>query len=386
MTTKKKSSFISIIFVSIVLLFSSCSADSKPTETESVMESENTQLQVKHEDSQLSTEINESVIAEPADGYLEIGGLWEVGAIVYKNQILSIHDVLGLEDLYDTTYLSFSDDGSFLYINLYFTSGTYSRLKDNSFLLKTERVYRLDYQDGKAIEVDSTSEKHDSYIITLITDDENTLAFNKYDAITGKARANDDALYFIKSRQDSLYIDGHKVEISGSLDNTESNGTNISIHESINSTPNYVDHVATLGEKNALSKAESYLEYSAFSYSGLIKQLKYEGYTASEAKYGADNCGADWYEQSVRKAKEYIKYTAFSYSGLVEQLEYEGFTELQATHGADNCGADWYDQAVKKAREYLDYSTFSRSQLIEQLEYEGFSSDQAEYGVSKVKT
>ena len=91
----------------------------------------------------------------------------------------------------------------------------------------------------------------------------------------------------------------------------------------------------TRGEENALKKAHSYLDYSAFSYSGLIDQLKYEGYSTSEATYAADHCGADWKEQAVKKAKSYLKYSSFSYDGLVDQLEYEGFTHEQATYGAD---------------------------------------------------
>ena len=77
----------------------------------------------------------------------------------------------------------------------------------------------------------------------------------------------------------------------------------------------------TAGEKNALAKAKQYLEYSAFSYSGLIDQLEYEGFSKEEATYGADNCGADWNEQAVEKAKSYIKHSAFSHSGLIDQLE-----------------------------------------------------------------
>jgi hypothetical protein len=77
----------------------------------------------------------------------------------------------------------------------------------------------------------------------------------------------------------------------------------------------------------------------------------------------------------------YLDYTAFSYQGLIEQLEYEKFTTEQATYGADNCGADWNEQAAKSAKSYLDYSSFSRDGLIDQLEYEGFTYDQAVYGV-----
>lgn len=135
--------------------------------------------------------------------------------------------------------------------------------------------------------------------------------------------------------------------------------------------------------QNALTKADKYLRYSSFSYSGLIDQLEYEGCTAEAATYAADNCGADWYEQAVETAADYLRYSAFSYSGLIDQLEYEGFSTQEATYAADNCGADWNEQAAKKASDYLSFSSFNRSRLIEQLEFEGFTHDQAVYGADQ---
>lgn len=89
------------------------------------------------------------------------------------------------------------------------------------------------------------------------------------------------------------------------------------------------------GESNALKSAKNYLSVTAFSYSGLVEQLEYEGYSNSEATYAADNCGADWYEQAVKSAKQYLEVMAFSRSGLIEQLEYEGYTHDQAVYGVD---------------------------------------------------
>lgn len=139
----------------------------------------------------------------------------------------------------------------------------------------------------------------------------------------------------------------------------------------------------TTGQKNALSTANSYLSYSAFSYSGLIDQLEYEGYTKDEATFAADNCGADWKEQALKSALSYLDYSSFSYTGLVDQLEYEGFTTEEATYAVDHCGADWFEQAAKCAESYLNYSSFSRNSLISQLEYEGFTHEQAVYGAEK---
>lgn len=133
---------------------------------------------------------------------------------------------------------------------------------------------------------------------------------------------------------------------------------------------------------NAKTKAKEYLKYMAFSYDGLLKQLKNDGFTQAEAKYGVDTCGANWNKQAIRKAKEYLDCMAFSYNGLVKQLKYEGFTAKQAKYGVDNCGANWNKQAIKMAKEYLRYSAFSYSGLINQLEFEGFTAKQAKYGVN----
>ena len=84
---------------------------------------------------------------------------------------------------------------------------------------------------------------------------------------------------------------------------------------------------ATTGEKNALDKAYSYLNYTYFSYTGLIDQLEFEKYSAKEAAFAADNCGADWNEQAVGKAKRYLETSNFSYTGLIDQLEFEGLRQ-----------------------------------------------------------
>jgi hypothetical protein len=94
----------------------------------------------------------------------------------------------------------------------------------------------------------------------------------------------------------------------------------------------------TIGEKNALASAKSYLNISAFSYKGLIEQLEYEKYTHAEAVYAADNCGANWNEQAVKSAASYLKISSFSREGLIAQLEYEGFTHEQAVYGAEQNG------------------------------------------------
>ena len=94
----------------------------------------------------------------------------------------------------------------------------------------------------------------------------------------------------------------------------------------------------TVSQKNALSKAKSYLAYAAFSHDGLIEQLEYEQFSTADATYAADNCGADWNEQAAKKAKSYMSSSSFSRGGLIGQLEYDKFTPAQATHGTDSVG------------------------------------------------
>ena len=68
----------------------------------------------------------------------------------------------------------------------------------------------------------------------------------------------------------------------------------------------------TMGQRNALQSAQSYLEYSAFSRSGLIEQLEFEGYSTEDATFAVDNCGANWTEQAEKSAQSYLEYSAFS--------------------------------------------------------------------------
>lgn len=85
---------------------------------------------------------------------------------------------------------------------------------------------------------------------------------------------------------------------------------------------------------------------------------------------------------AIRSAQQYLEFSAFSRSGLIDQLEYEGFSTEDATFAVDSLNVDWNEQAAKSARQYLEYTSFSRSGLIDQLVYEGFTHAQAEYGVN----
>lgn len=112
------------------------------------------------------------------------------------------------------------------------------------------------------------------------------------------------------------------------------------ISESVNIPVNtqVTIQAATLGQKNAVKKAKEYLNVLAFSKKGLVKQLKYEGFTTKEAKYGVRHCGANWKKQAVKKAKSYLDVMSFSRTGLIKQLRYEGFTKKQAKYAVKKVG------------------------------------------------
>lgn len=94
----------------------------------------------------------------------------------------------------------------------------------------------------------------------------------------------------------------------------------------------------TVSQRNALRSAGSYLDFSAFSRTGLIKQLEFEKYSTEDATWAVDRVTVDWNEQAAKSAKSYLEFSSFSRSGLVDQLVFEGFTPEQAEYGASTTG------------------------------------------------
>lgn len=91
-------------------------------------------------------------------------------------------------------------------------------------------------------------------------------------------------------------------------------------------------------QENAIRKAESYLDFMAFSRTGLIEQLEYEGFDTDEATFAVDYLDVDWNEQAWKKAESYLEFMPFSRSGLIDQLKYDGFTDAEATYAVDKAG------------------------------------------------
>ena len=89
-------------------------------------------------------------------------------------------------------------------------------------------------------------------------------------------------------------------------------------------------------DKQALDKANSYLDFSAFSSPGLYDQLVYEGFTTEQTSYAINNIQVDWNEQALQKAISYLEFSSFSDQGLYDQLIYEGFTPTEVQYAISN--------------------------------------------------
>lgn len=100
----------------------------------------------------------------------------------------------------------------------------------------------------------------------------------------------------------------------------------------------------TVAQENAIESAKDYLDMTAFSRKGLIKQLSSEygdGFSLKDATFAVDHIKVNWNEQAARAAKSYLEMDSFSRSGLIQQLESpygEQFTHSQAVYGVDKAG------------------------------------------------
>ena len=108
--------------------------------------------------------------------------------------------------------------------------------------------------------------------------------------------------------------------------------------------PTATEPAMTLSQEQAVGAAESYLELTAFSRKGLIRQLSSEageGFSVKDATFAVDHIKVNWNEQAARSARSYLEMTHFSRAGLIRQLESdsgEGFTHRQAVYGVTKAG------------------------------------------------
>lgn len=101
-------------------------------------------------------------------------------------------------------------------------------------------------------------------------------------------------------------------------------------------------------QDNAIRAGLDYLDFTAFSREGLIRQLSSDagdGYPKKVAQFAVkqiEKRGAvDWNAEAVEAAEDYLDFTSFSCDGLVQQLSSRAgsqFTAEQARHGATEAG------------------------------------------------
>lgn len=139
-----------------------------------------------------------------------------------------------------------------------------------------------------------------------------------------------------------------------------------------------VDAAAAAEESAAAAKAKADEEAAAAK----VKAAEEAAAKAAAAKAAAE-AGTVSQQNAKGKAADYLDFTAFSRTGLIKQLEFDKFSTADATWAVDHLKVDWNAQAAVKAQDYLDFTSFSRSGLIDQLVFDGFNAAQAEYGVSK---
>jgi hypothetical protein len=135
---------------------------------------------------------------------------------------------------------------------------------------------------------------------------------------------DDDPTQFV--REDGLWLIVFEEDSGIEVEGTTSTST-----DTVATTEDAPEETA--GQENARRAAEGYLAYQAFSEKGLIRQLKFEGYSTKDAEYAVGAIDVDWNEQAAKAAADYLDYQAFSRSGLVQQLRFEGYTKAQAEYG-----------------------------------------------------
>ena len=297
-----KKSFLVVLLLCLIVLINGC----------------------KQEDTAVIPETTELVVAHAPNVLV---GEWIAGGLVSKGSVHDFSSNSALADLYDTNWVYINDDSTFQLQNGIFTyQGTWQEATvenaEHFYVFSQTESIRFAMEDGELKEVASENAK--TYYGAFLDSNCNVLLV--YETL------DDDESPLIYLR------DGNQAHLRAMLNggNSAPAQERSKPSSSGNATPgSKPSQSVTSGQRNALEAAHNYLDFMPFSYTGLVEQLEFEGYTNAEATYAADNCGANWYEQAVRAAENYLDFMAFSRSGLIEQLEFEGYTHDQAVYGVD---------------------------------------------------
>ncbi|GAB2026912.1 Ltp family lipoprotein [Lactovum odontotermitis] len=107
-------------------------------------------------------------------------------------------------------------------------------------------------------------------------------------------------------------------------------------------TSNNTAGTVTQEMKNAVATAQQYQNAHVYlSLLGMIDQLEYEGFSTSDATYGANNAGIDWSKNALESAKIYYFRLGLSKSDTYYQLISvygDQYTTGEAQHAVDSLG------------------------------------------------
>src|SRR5688500_1346540 len=85
--------------------------------------------------------------------------------------------------------------------------------------------------------------------------------------------------------------------LTGAVTAAHATPTVTAAHATSTVTAAYATPTSRISRAEAVRMAKQYLRSAAFSRKGLIGQLKYEGFSRSDATYGANHSGANWWRQ-----------------------------------------------------------------------------------------
>ena len=297
-------------------------ADSPNSAAEGI--GENTSFSGNPQDAQTDPAAQKS-----AEGYDILGGqLWEVSGVLVRNKVVDVHDNKDLESFYRATYLSFGSDGRFIYLDTIPKGGTYAPYETDDeydcFLLKTDTIYQYDADKNKLVEIESGTKK--PYIIYIL--DDNTFEFVEFDPMTGRAKANEIPLFFVKSQEESPYIQNHKTEIAhisgnsaNSANSTDSRNVSGANSAGNNTDLDNNDRSSTDGDNSSYqSILDTYTEKMEKSVPGLVSQYRSEASGVSDIGKLAEICNdkvgklAEICNEGVGKMAELMNSRGDSYS------------------------------------------------------------------------
>ena len=203
---------------------------------------------------------------------------------------------------------------------------------------KNKNFYEISPQWQQYVDRQQTKTKSGGRFKRLITDPRFIIGFIVIGLALGSfiKYAIDSGMFKKSNTTDNSKSVTQKVDNSQKYSPSSQNGNS----NSITSTPKAETSKLPLEVQNAYESAKDYLDFMAFSKSGLIKQLTLEGYSKESATEAVELLNANWNKQAARSAKGYLEYMTLSRKELINQLKIEGFTDEQAEYGAKAVGYD----------------------------------------------